>query len=722
MMPHQFRNQWGQGGPREFYEKAFRRESLPVWDARWQVLSIPARRSFLDVVKLPGKDPASYSDPASVATDGFPPKVLEELAAAQFVEVRRARFSTDTDRVIAGFGTEDFAWRARILRRLHLLDADRPSELLRYVDEVFSGQELAIAISRVMREFEFEGYMRLDEALRRFVIQDRWQEWVSSLLRQPIAKSILSVVRESGGSLPISELTGRIERSKPEDARRVVDELIAYLALVEDLHPETFDVMVGFLPAVREKIKRACQPRERPPLLVCERPKEVAPHGSALVSDLRAVLLELANGPPRLRNDYALHQRQIERFLAVLEPLPGWLLDALDWTAEWRLYQALAWASVLELVKRVPDGRQTQLHLNAQGHQWLASSFEEQFAGIFDLLTRIRVPGDSPTAHHEFYNLGWEFAQQLLDLGARFFGEKVVARRIEAPGVVVARSREFKPEDQQALRQHVDRAFAELKPGVFYELEGLKSYLAFMEHNPLNTGLSPDRVAVFRFDRRVPPLEDELEDAGKRLLDHFVLRRLIPLGCVRAAIDNQDKLCIAREPRLDMYFGRSVPLADLAPPSEAAGRVLVQPDFSVIVMGLNPASVAELTPFCERKTSSGGQGATVLKITREAVVKAVSLGMKPADMVARLARHAHNDVPANVLQEINEWSNWVRRVTTSKVTLLRCGDSSAADRVMSVLRRHAERISETVVAIDHQKLTATECEKLRGQGILVQEA
>ena len=150
--------------------------------------------------------------------------------------------------------------------------------------------------------------------------------------------------------------------------------------------------------------------------------------------------------------------------------------------------------------------------------------------------------------------------------------------------------------------------------------------------------------------------------------------------------------------------------------------MVVQPDFSVIVMGLNPASVAELTPFCERMTKSGGQGATVLKITREAVVKAVSVGMTPADMVARLARHANNDLPPNVLRAIKEWSNWVRHVTTSKITVLRCGDLSTADRVMSVLRRCAERISDTIVAIDHQKLTASEREKLRDQGILVQEA
>jgi hypothetical protein len=718
-MRYQFRNQWTYGEPRDFFEKAYRRDSLPIWDAKWHGLSVPARRLFLNVVKLPGKDRSTYSDPADVPKDKFPPDVLEELAAAGFVEIRRARFSTDTDRVLAGVGVDDFAWRARILRRHHLLDADRPSEFSRYVDEVFSGHELAIAISRVLHEIGFDGFVRLDEALRRFVIHFRWQEWVCRLLRDPLAKSILRVVDESGGALPISELSGRIERSKPEAVRRVTDKLIAYLALVEDVHPETWELLVGFLPAVRAKMKPASQPRQRPPLLVCERPKEIAPHGSAVVTDLRAVLLEIASGPPRIRSDLGLHQRQIERFLTVLEPLPAWLLDALDWSEEERLHQALAWAATLNLVRHVSEGRQVQLHLNAQGHEWLASGLEEQYAGIFNLLTHVSARDEKSRPRCDFYDPDWFLRAQLLDAGTRFFGERIAVQKVEPRGNV-SRYGEFKPADQQALREHVERAFAGLKPGIFYQVESVKSHLAFMEHNPLNTGLASDRVAVFLSDQRVPPLEEELEETGRRLLDRFVYRRLIPLGCVRAAIDDEDNVCIAREPRLDIYFGRNVPLADLTPPSDAAGPVVVQPDFSVIVMGQSPASVAELMPFCQRSVKSGGLGATVLKITRESVVKAVSLGLTPAELVARLERLASNAVPANVLREVKEWSGWVRQVTLRRLTVLRCGDRESADRVMTVLRRNAERISETIVAIDHLKLTATEREKLRGQGILIQ--
>ena len=57
---------------------------------------------------------------------------------------------------------------------------------------------------------------------------------------------------------------------------------------------------------------------------------------------------------------------------------------------------------------------------------------------------------------------------------------------------------------------------------------------------------------------------------------------------------------------------------------------------------------------------------------------------------------------------------------TPTMTVLRCGDPDTADRVMAVLRRQAERLSETMVAIDQAKLTASEREKLLGQGIIVQ--
>jgi hypothetical protein len=705
--------------PRAFDEKAYRRQTLAAWDAKWHRLSVQARYFFLNVVKGPVKKQTVHSHPPSVSTDKFPPHILKELTAAGFVEVQAARSRAFTDRVIACDGLYDFAARVRTLRRLHLLAANQPSEFEKYVDHAFFGSQLTGVLSGVLRKAGIEDFVRLEDALQRYVMHHRWPGWVARTLKDPLVDRILDVFREAEGPMPLAELAGRLEGSNPDEVRSAVDKLVAHLALVEDLQPETWELMVGFLPAVRAELIRASQPRERPPLLICERPKEVGPYGSVIVNDLRAVLLEVVSEPPRLRQDHALFHKETERFQAPLEPLAAWLLKALKWSDEGRLSQALAWARALQLVKEVSEGKQLRLHLTSKGHQWLSSGLEEQYAGIYDLLTTSAARNDVYAPHFGLFFPGLDPFSNLGPGDMRFLGEHVTVLRVEK-GKRPPYYWDAKLEDHQALRKHLDQALAVLKPGVFYRLDSVESHLVFGEHNPLNRGLAPDQVAVFWATRPVPPLEEQREEAGRLLLDAFVRRRLIPLGCVRAAIDDEGRLCIAREPRYDAYFGRKVARADLTPISEVAVRVVVQPDFSVIVIGLNPAPAAELAPFCERTTQGGGQGAMVLKITRESVVKAVSQGLKPAEIVARLQRHASNEVPANVLREVQDWSNWVRRVTSSTLTVLRCPDRDTADRVMVALKRQAERVNDTLVAIDQKKLSATERNKLRSHGIIVQ--
>jgi hypothetical protein len=246
------------------------------------------------------------------------------------------------------------------------------------------------------------------------------------------------------------------------------------------------------------------------------------------------------------------------------------------------------------------------------------------------------------------------------------------------------------------------------------------AHLAYSEHNPLNLGLAPDGVAVVRGQRLIPPLEELREEEGRSLIEAFVVRRLIPLGCVRTAIDAEGKVCVARERRLDAYFGRAVAASELAPAPDAAARVVVQPDFSVIIIGLNPTAAAELAPFCERAAAGrGSRGAVILKITRESVVRAAANGLGTEEIVDRLRRHASHEVPANVLHEVRGWSSWVRRVSAATLAVLRCPDRDTADRVMGALKRQAERLNDTLVAVD-RKLTAAERGKLRAQGIIVE--
>ena len=112
----------------------------------------------------------------------------------------------------------------------------------------------------------------------------------------------------------------------------------------------------------------------------------------------------------------------------------------------------------------------------------------------------------------------------------------------------------------------------------------------------------------------------------------------------------------------------------------------MQPDFSVIVIGLNPTAAAELAPFCVRAAPVGSPGAVLLKITRESVIRAVGNGLEPDEIVDRLRRHASHEVPANVLHEVRDWSRWVRRVVARTLEVLQCPDVEAADRVLGASR------------------------------------
>ena len=193
--------------------------------------------------------------------------------------------------------------------------------------------------------------------------------------------------------MPLAELPGRNPGSDPEQVRAVVDKLIARLVLFEDLHPETFEIMVGFLPEVNEGLIRAGRPRERPPLVACDHPREVGPDESLIANDLRAVLLEVASEPPRLRQEGSLFQKEVDRFRTAMEPLPAWLLELLRWSDEGRLTQALGWARALELVKNVSEGTQPRLQLTSKGERWLSSGLDEQYAKMYRLLNA------APTRH-----------------------------------------------------------------------------------------------------------------------------------------------------------------------------------------------------------------------------------------------------------------------------------------------------------------------------------
>ena len=262
---------------REFHERVYRRQLLAAWDAKWHGLSPQARRIFLHEVKIPDKNLIGHAAPPSVSIDIFPPSILKELTDAGFVAVKREGGQTLADRVVARDASYEFASRIGTLRRFHLLATDWPGDIVKYVQHAFFTHQLTYVLENLLRKVGIESSHRLDEILRRYVSGHRWPGWVVESLNQPVAKRILDVVREAGQAIRLAELPGRIEETSPETVQALVNELMNFLVLFEDLHPETCELMVGLLPAVREKMIGVGKPRHRPDLVVCDRPREVGP-------------------------------------------------------------------------------------------------------------------------------------------------------------------------------------------------------------------------------------------------------------------------------------------------------------------------------------------------------------------------------------------------------------------------------------------------------------
>lgn len=729
-------NLWGRGKqkqeeePRDFHEKAFRRSDLARWDTVWHSLSKEARKAYLDRVKGPVKSRIAGTDPPDISEESLGKEVSRELLTAGLLEPSRALKSRlKSGRFSATDAAYDFATRVRGLARYHLLDAKKELRFDSYLDWACEGYALFNAIERITRGSDsgWDG-MSSTHPFRLF-FQRQWPEFVARSVKIPAAGKVLAALLEAGKPVPIVEVPGLVPNSDPVEVRKALDSLIAYIALVEGIDPETLDVMVGYLPKVLESIHRASRPYVRAPLEFCLNPKELGPSGSPYVDDLRAILLEIAGEPPRLRKDGMLFAKEEERFESALEPWPEWVETVLGQTVGVRMARAFSRAQRLKFLRVTQSGSRSQFEVDSEGKQWLSSSLEAQITYLFDRFRRypsevdygvseVVLEPDPSSLLSDWVHSYMSYDRRGLD--ARFLGT-MLGVKLGKVSKNEFRQVEPKETDFGALRASLLKTFEALEPGTFLSIGSFLEHFTRGRDNFLLCGLTLDQIQITYNRQRLPSEEDLLEEAARFVLFGILLGRLIPLGCVAAARDEKGGLLLSGTPLLPAYFG-SKPLKEGALGGGAApsdSKVVIQPDFSVVVIGLSPAPVAELSPFAERVSGSGASGAKTLKITRDSIVRAVARGMTPQEIIDRLKRLASHDPPPNVLKEIQTWGSSVRLVQAEILKVIRCPDSATADRVAGVLKK-ATRIGETILEVDPKLLTSVVRDRLRVQGIVLE--
>src|SRR5208282_633742 len=332
-----------------FNEKAYSFKDMARWDAKWQTLTPRARLAYLKDVKGLNRAQGPHRDRPSVKADLFVPNVLEELLAAGFAELGSSGSGKPRDRVFAVAAATDFMARVRALYRHHLLRGDLPSLLETHVRHAFY-QTVDVELSSVIRDAGIDEYLSLDGMLKLYVVGHRWPGWVARSLKNPNAERIIELLRNANGPVGRALLVEKLPDIDADALQAALGSLFAHLAVFEDLDPETFELVVGFLPSVRASMAAALLPRERPPLVVSENLESIGTEGSIIVDDLRAFLLEVVAEPPRLRQDDQIFQNDLDRFLEALAELPSSLMHALGLTQEKRLKQAQDWAQGLKLV------------------------------------------------------------------------------------------------------------------------------------------------------------------------------------------------------------------------------------------------------------------------------------------------------------------------------------------------------------------------------------
>jgi hypothetical protein len=712
------------GNPRTEHDKAWKRAKATAWDAKWEALSSGARRAYLRDIKPPTQ--AIATPQQNTLADKLSAKVVDELVAAGFARVEPG-VGKKSAKIIAMPATHDFSLRLRSIDRYRLLGPSDRTLLTNYVRHAFHNQGESV-IAKVLEAVNIPDYCRLDDGLELYVTTSEWPNWALKAIKTKPAAAVFEALKKAEGPVKVADLYRLVKGVKPKDIDEALTDLITHLTVFEDLQPDTFEIIVGLLPIVRERLASIARSDQNAPLIASENPKVIGPLGGLSINDLRVFLLEITGEAPRLKRDGMLFAKEEPRFFDAFPPLPEWIVKLLKLTPERRLYQAFHHARTIGFTEAEHDDKSISLQLSARGRKWLSSGLEEQYIKFYESFRE----GAGLTGYNTFEDFDEDEDDDLYDDlyddysssyrhysdDSVFYGISVSIHQTKA-----TQSRYYSyytamdAETRKALRASVLKAFESLPIGVFQTWESVLAHLSSIKRNPLVLGGDLTKLTIFVNQRQVARLPESVIQAARLFVEAFVMNRLLPFDALRPALDNEGKLLVARLPRFAGYFGQKYD-----PGKEEQGistKVIVQPDFSILVIGLDPAPAVELAPFCDRSGGHAGQGALTFKISRESVVRGVMQGLNAQAILARLTKYASVDVPVNVAKEIQEWASWVRQVNVRPITVIRCPDSATVDRVVAALGKKAERLGETLAALHTQNLASAERQKLQEQGILI---
>ena len=644
------------------------------WFGRWERLQPGTRRLFLEEIGSNLKvDPQVFSE-----------EVRRELLDAGFMQPGKQRLKEEVRR---------FRNLARSMYRHRHFDWVDPTLSVDYVSDHLTNWDC----SDLPSLYGSRQYGRNANSVAKDVVESSWlkafidcasveeyeiddsldsqhylsgesfellQRWIQRLLGSENPLPMAALLEEAGGDVGLSN-----------DALRGA---IRYMLLFPALEGERLLPVVGLWPAIRERMTR---------------PKAEAPAAGGLpegcqvydvpllLHDMTAILVAASGGGLRLKGDgvslFKKEEALIEgRMLpdppaecGYEPPYPGRISHALDWLG----------AMKLVVVRGPRKGK--RLEASEKGRAWLAGADGERLKALHEHMhaARKRHAGGTWSHYHELVFVPHN-PQSHVSKGERNLEDSVV------------------------------KAFAECPVGEWIGLDGFLKWQAESE-NPfmLSLDASIERIFYSSWSNT----DSFREERWRGLLADFMYERLLPLGGIRLAFNGEGDILFSMTPAGAYLIGARDGFEYAV--ESAAGGVLVQPDFEVIFTAPNPHAEGELTRFCER--IGNGVGA-LFRITRTSVLHALDSGQTGGQICAILEAQCATAVPANVVKQIQGWSDAFRRVAIRQILVVECPDVETALLVCGLFPKKVSRLTDTLVQIEGTNKTLEPLKKkLRKNGI-----
>lgn len=499
------------------------------------------------------------------------------------------------------------------------------------------------------------------------------------------AREILNRLIAAPGPLDLTGLLGEIGVHKKHCSlvAKALRGLCQYVFTIAACDANCDGLVLGLWPGLKARLTGPAAALLPPPAAKAPATTFVAPF---LCADIAAVVVHAAVKPLSLKQGarlelYAAEERKLA---AQLDEVPSWIGGGMFQERVRASVAAFAAAAFGWLTMR---RRESQFVTSTDGRDWLSL---QPAARLEKLLNHLRAAR-------------WDLVKQSFS-GLPFSHVTGRIRRTAADNDILA------------CEDGIAAAFSEVPTDAWTDTEAWLDY-ACRARNPIVATVGADAAVVipkpddWRGMVWVKRDADSLESEARTMLADFLFKRLIPLGGAELG-RGHGKSTVFRLNEIGRYFigaTREFPASG----SAANGRVIVQPNFEIMILGSHLLAEADLSVICER---TGVKSGAVFRITRQSIQQALHQGATTDTILATLRRLSDRDLPANVVTEIGGWSNSRKTFVTRAATLLVCPDAAVAARIRSLLPAATVPLNDTTLELT-APLTTPQRRKLESAGI-----